>query len=404
MKSKTSLTAAQVRSAKEMGKYFDGLGTGLYLRIDRGGRKYWVQRVTINKKRCEIGLGNYPLVTLAMARDQALENKRRIHTGNDPLAEKRKSKMDDRFSAVAEKYLEVKLAEFRNEKHKKQWRSTLERFAFPLLGAKSVNDITVHDILAVLRPIWETKTETASRLRGQIEKILSWAIVSELRDGDNPARWRGNLSEVLAAPSKIKKVRNHPAIAQNDTVRWWADLSARKGMSIAALQFTALSAARSGEIRGMVWNEIDFEAGHWTIPKERMKTQRQHRVPLTENMRTILENLPRLHESPYVFFSPKGGMLSDMALSKVMRGMTASDLKRGGKGYLDTKSGDPAVPHGLRSTFRDWAAEHGEDHHMAEIALAHSVGSVVYRAYRRTDAQERRRKMMQRWERFLIGK
>lgn len=230
MKTKTSLTAAQVRSAKETGKYFDGLGTGLYLRIDRGRRKYWVQRVTINRKRCEIGLGNYPLVTLAMARDQALENKRRIHTGNDPLAEKRKSKMDDRFSAVAEKYLEVKLSEFRNEKHRKQWRSTLDRFVLPLLGTKSVNDITVHDILAVLRPIWETKTETASRLRGQIEKILSWAIVSELRDGDNPARWRGNLSEVLAAPSKIKKVRNHPAIAQNDTVRWWADLSARKGV------------------------------------------------------------------------------------------------------------------------------------------------------------------------------
>ncbi|MDA8587065.1 site-specific integrase [Rhodobacteraceae bacterium] len=311
--------------------------------------------------------------------------------------------MDDSFAAVMEKYLEAKLSEFRSEKHRKQWRATLDNYAIPVIGDLPVANISVHDILRVLKPIWTEKTETASRLRGRIERVLSWATVSELRKGDNPARWRGNLSEVLPKPSKTAAVRHHPALAQADTGRWWADLSKRNGMSISALQFAALTASRSGEVRGMTWEEVDFDALHWTIPKERMKARRLHPVPLTEPMIAILNNLPRLEGSPYVFFAAQGGKLSDVALSSVMRKMHQADVREGGVGYCDPKSGNPAVPHGLRSTFRDWAAEQGYDHVQAELALAHDVGSETHRAYRRTDALERRRKMMDEYGNYFIS-
>lgn len=395
------LTATFVKNITKPGKYFDNSRYGLFLRIDNTGRKYWVQRIVISGKRREIGLGNFPLVTLSMAREQAVENKRKAYLGGDPLAEKRKSKMDTDFASVVEKYLEAKLAEFRSEKHKKQWRATLDTYAVPVIGHRAVETIDVTDIVSVLKPIWEEKTETASRLRGRIEKVLSWATVNELRFGDNPARWKGNLSEVLPKPSKVTTVKHHPALAQKDTGRWWADLAGRDGMSIKALQFAALTASRSGEIRGMIWDEVDFEACHWTIPPARMKARRQHRIPLTASMVTLLQDIPRLEGSPYVFFGAKAGMLSDMALSSVMRKMHKADLDKGGAGYFDAKSGSPAVPHGLRSTFRDWAAEQGYDHHMAELALAHNVDSMVVRAYRRTDALERRRKMMEAWEIFF---
>lgn len=395
------LTATFVRNITQQGKYFDAGRTGLFLRIDKKGRKQWVQRIVIGGKRREIGLGSYPMVTLAMAREQAFDNKRKIYLGGDPVAEKRKARMDNSFASVVEMYLEAKLSEFRSEKHSKQWRATLDTYAIPVIGGMPVSNITVHDVLRVLEPIWTKKTETASRLRGRIERVLSWATVSELRDGDNPARWRGNLSEVLPKPGKISTVKHHPALAQADTGRWWADLSGRSGMSISALQFAALTASRSGEIRGMTWGEVDFDAKHWTIPKERMKARRLHRVPLTEPMIKILKELPRLDGSPYVFFAARGGMLSDMALSSVMRKMHQADQRKGGPGYCDPKSGGPAVPHGLRSTFRDWAAENGYDHVLAELALAHDVGSETHRAYRRTDALERRRKMMAEFGDFL---
>jgi integrase len=395
------LTATFVKNITKPGKYFDNSRYGLFLRIDKQGRKYWIQRIVISGKRREIGLGNFPLVTLSMAREQAVENKRKAYLGGDPLAEKRKAKMDTDFASVVEKYLDAKLAEFRSEKHKKQWRATLDTYAIPVIGHRSVEAIDVTDIVSVLKPIWEEKTETASRLRGRIEKVLSWATVNELRIGDNPARWKGNLSEVLPKPSKVTTVKHHPALAQKDTGRWWADLSSRDGISIKALQFAALTASRSGEIRGMTWDELDFDERHWTIPAARMKARRQHRVPLTPSMVALLKELPRLEGSPFVFFGAKGGMLSDMALSSVMRKMHKADLAKDGPGYFDAKSGSPAVPHGLRSTFRDWAAEEGYDHHMAELALAHNVDSMVVRAYRRTDALERRRKMMAAWEKFL---
>jgi integrase len=263
-----------------------------------------------------------------------------------------------------------------------------------------VDAIEVRDVLRALQPIWTEKTETASRLRGRIENVLSWATVAGHRSGDNPARWRGNLSELLPKPTKVAKVTHHPTLALTDAAAWMADLRKRDGIATRALEFVALTAARSGEVRGATWDEIDLEARLWTIPANRMKAGKEHRVPLTDEAVQLLKALPRFVDSPYAFPAARGGMLSDMGLSACMRRI--SEAKPGA--YLDPRSKRPAVPHGLRSTFRDWAAERGFDRDMAEVALAHTVGSDVERAYRRGDMLERRRAMMAEWASFLDGK
>jgi integrase len=322
------------------------------------------------------------------------------------LAEKREARETLTFAEAMEKYLAAKLSEFRNEKHRKQWRSTLDTYALPVLGPKRVAEIRVQDVLKVLEPIWRTKTETASRLRGRIENVLSWATVAGHRTGDNPARWKGNLSEILPKPTKIAKGENQPALALREVTQWWADLAMREGMAARALQFLTLAAARSGEVRGMTWNELDRdENGNavWTVPASRMKTGRDHRVPLTAEAVALLTALPRMESSPYVFFAPQGGMLSDMSISAVMRRMQDTEVKAGRAGYLDPSSKRPAVPHGLRSTFRQWTAERGYPRDMAEIALAHWIGSEVERAYQRSDMFERRLAMMSDWAAFLRG-
>lgn len=370
---------------------------GLLLQVTPTGARSWLLRVTIRGKRRQIGLGSFPDVTLAQARERARGVKDQIWQGLDPLAEKRRMT----FSQAMEKTLLSRMAEFRNEKHKKQWRATLDTYAVPVLGQLSVSDIDVSDVLRVLEPIWTTKTETASRLRGRIEAVLSWATVGGHRTGDNPARWRGNLDAVLPKPGKVAKVRHNPALSLTDAADWFADLRKRDGMATRALEFTALTAARSGEVRGATWDEIDMESGMWIIPAERMKAGKEHRVPLTQEAIALLNDLPRMEGSPYVFPAARGGALSDMALSACMRRI--NDARHGG--YLDLRSGRPAVPHGLRSTFRDWAAEKTEyPREMAEMALAHTVGSTVERAYRRSDMIEKRRAMMSDWGEFLGGR
>lgn len=406
------LTARFVDTIATPGRYHDKGGLGLYLRVTGAGSKQWVQRVMARGKRHELGLGSPPVVTLAMARQAALENKRAYYQGRDPLAERRDARGGLTFADAMDKYLAAKLHEFRNEKHKKQWRSTLDTYAVPTLGAKLVSEIDTQDVLKALHPIWQSKTETAKRLRGRIEAVLSWAAVAGHRKGDNPARWKGNLSEILPKPSKVAKTSNQPALALADVPRWWAELARREGMAARALQFVTLTAARSGEVRGMTWAELDFEPGGaatpattatWTIPASRMKAGRPHRVPLTPEAVELLEALPRMDGTPYVFFAPRGGMLSDMSLSAVMRRMQEAEEKAGRAGYLDPQNGRPAVPHGLRSTFRQWAAERGYPRDMAEIALAHFIGSDVERAYQRSDMLERRRDMMAAWASFLRG-
>ncbi|MCA8927615.1 MAG: integrase arm-type DNA-binding domain-containing protein [Alphaproteobacteria bacterium] len=405
-----TLTAARVKSAGP-GKHHDGGGFGLYLRVEPNGSRFWVQRLTIHGKRRELGLGSPPLVSLADAREAAFENKRIVRGGGNPLAEKQRQRDALTFQQAVEKYLASKLDEFRNEKHQKQWRSTLDTYARPALGELPVRSITMSDILRVLEPIWSTKTETASRLRGRIEAVLSWATVAGYREGDNPARWKGNLSEVLPKPARVARAGNHPAVALADMPRWWEDLQGRAGMAAQALQFLTLTACRSGEVRGMVWGEVDLgspgpspSAAVWTIPAERMKAGREHRVPLTQEAVALLSRLPRLEGSEVVFFAPRGGPLSDMSLSAVTRRIHKAEADAGREGYLDPRSKRPAVPHGIRSTFRDWADERGYPRDMAEIALAHTVGTEVERAYRRSDMLERRRGMLEAWGRFLEGK
>ncbi len=399
-----ALSPRFVETVNEAGKYFDG--QGLYLRVQPNGSRQWVQRITIRGKRCEMGLGSPPAISLAMARTMALENRGKAMMGGDPLQERREGRAGLTFADAMDKYLAAKLHEFRNEKHKRQWRSTLDTYAVPTLGPKLVSEIGTQDVLKVLHPIWQSKTETAKRLRGRIEAVLSWATVAGHRKGDNPARWKGNLSEILPKPAKVAKTGNHPALALADVPRWWADFAQREGMAAQALRFLTLTAARSGEVRGATWEEIDIPAkgaATWTIPASRMKARRPHRVPLTPEAVKLLESLPRMDGTPYVFFAPRGGMLSDMSISAVMRRMQEAEVKAGRAGYLDPQNKRPAVPHGIRSSFRQWAAEQGYPRDMAEIALAHFIGSDVERAYQRSDMLERRRDMTAAWASFLRG-
>ncbi|MDO9637604.1 MAG: integrase arm-type DNA-binding domain-containing protein [Pseudotabrizicola sp.] len=390
---------------------------GLYLQLTPKNGKTWILRMRIGDRRRDIGLGGFPTVTLALAREKARTARAKVEAGIDPVEERKAAratlvaerKRGMLFSDAVDKALGAKLDAFKNEKHRKQWRATLDAYALPELGQMAVQDIGVQDVLRVLQPIWQTKTETASRLRGRIEAVLSWATVSGHRSGDNPARWGGNLKELLPAASAVAVTGNHPALALGDAAAWFADLRTREGFGARAVEFAALTAARSGEVRGAVWDEIDLEAAIWTIPAARMKMKREHRVPLTPVAAALLEALPRLDGTALVFPAAKGGQLSDMTLSATMRRIheAAKEGAGGGDdtGYLDPRNKRPAVPHGLRSTFRDWAAEKTQyPGDMAEVALAHRISSAVEAAYRRGDMVEKRRRMMADWADFLTGR
>ncbi|MCW3780265.1 tyrosine-type recombinase/integrase [Defluviimonas salinarum] len=386
--------------------------SGLMLQVTPSGAKSWLLRATVGDRRRWIGLGGYPDVTLAMARERARDARDAIRQGVDPVEQRKATraalvaaqKRGLTFSEAVDKFLAGKLDEFRNEKHRKQWRSTLDMYAGPAIGDMLVHEIDVHDILRTLQPIWTEKTETASRLRGRIENVLAWATVAGHRTGDNPARWKGNLDAILPKPGKVARGDNHPALALADAARWFADLRKRSGMATRALEFAALTAARSGEVRGATWNEIDLQGRLWVVPKERMKAAREHRVPLTDAAVELLCRLPKMAGSDFVFPAARGGVLSDMSLSAAMKRIHEAEVAAGQTGYVDARSGRAAVPHGLRSTFRDWAAERTDyPRDMAEMALAHNIGSEVERAYRRGDMVEKRRAMMAAWGRFLRG-
>ncbi|MGM9401607.1 tyrosine-type recombinase/integrase [Aliiroseovarius sp. KMU-71] len=389
--------------AKGKELYAVGGVSGLNLQIMPSGARSWLLRVRIAHKRREIGLGGYPTVTLAQARERARDYCNTISEGRDPLAEKRAARAaliatqrrELIFSEAMERYFEAKLDAFKNEKHRKQWQSTLRTYAEPEIGAMDVDTITTQDVLRVLQPIWWTKTETATRLRGRIEAVLSWATVSGHRTGENPAAWRGNLKELLPAPSQIKTEINQPAVNLTDLPRFYAALKNASGISARALEFALLTAARSGEVRGASWDEIDLEKKLWVIPAQRMKAGREHRVPLSVAALGVISDLPRIKGSKLLFTAPRGGELSDMALSQTMRRLHRADSKGG---FFDTQSKRLAVPHGLRSTFRDWVAEETDfAGDMAEVALAHKVSNAVEAAYRRGAMVEKRRKMMDAW-------
>ncbi|MGR3461294.1 MAG: tyrosine-type recombinase/integrase [Roseovarius sp.] len=385
---------------------------GLMLAITPGGGRSWVLRVVVGGVRRKIGLGSYPAVTLAEARERAREARAQIVAGVDPVAERRAAQAALRaaqkrlsFAEALAAYHDEKAHEFKSAKHQKQWRSETERLVGEELGPMRVDQIGTQDVLRALRPHWHERTDTARRVRGRIESVLDWAVVAGHRPaGDNPARWKGNLALLLPAPRKVAQSGNQPAVALDDLPRWWADLAERDGMAAQALRFLTLTAARSGEVRGATWDEIDLDKNVWTVPAGRMKASRDHRVPLPDEAVALLRDLPRMAGSEFVFPAPRGGALSDMSISAVMRRLHEAAVKRGNTGYLDRASKRPAVPHGLRSSFRDWAAERtnwpGE---MAELALAHKISNAVEAAYRRGDQFEKRRRMMTDWAAFLRG-
>ncbi|MHC9236613.1 tyrosine-type recombinase/integrase [Pseudooceanicola sp. 502str34] len=395
--------------------------SGLLLQITPGGAKSWLLRTMIGGQRRSIGLGAYPEVSLADARDRARQAKTKISEGIDPLEEKKAARAalaaararHLTFADAADRWIKAKMTD-RPEKSQKAVRSTLTRYAFPEIGAMVVQDVTTQDVLRVLQPLWSVKPDTAQKLRTYLEGIMAWATVAGHRSGDNPAMWRGNLKELLPAPSKVAKGKsgNFPAVPVDQLANWWEELSRRDGMGALALRFATLCASRSGEVRGATWDEIDLKAGTWVIPASRMKAGAEHRVALSPAAIDLLKGVPRMADVPYVFPAVRGGMLSDMSISAVMRRMQA-DAEEAAKaagedpekaGWRDARSGRPAVPHGLRSSFRDWAAERGYDRDLAELALAHTVGSKVERAYRRSDMFERRRALMTAWSDFLYGK
>lgn len=387
--------------------------TGLYLQVTPSNGRSWVLRVMVGTLRRDIGLGGFPSVTLAQAREKAREARDKIERGIDPVEHRKAAKAalvaaqrrGLTFKDAVDRALAAKLDAFKNPKHRQQWQNTLASYATPELGTMLVQDITTQDVLRVLQPLWLDRTETASRLRGRIEAVLSWATVAGHRTGDNPARWAGNLKELLPQPSKVAVEGNHPAVTLEDAPRWFAALQKLEGFGARALELAALTATRSQEVRGARWEEFDLDAAMWIIPASRMKMDREHRVPLSSRAIESLASLHRIDGTHFVFPSARGGQLSDNTLSAAMKRMHATDLENGGAGYLDRVSKRPAVPHGLRSTFRDWVAEKTDyPGDMAEIALAHRINSAVEASYRRGDMIEKRRKMMNGWADMLTGR
>ena len=374
------------------GLHFVGGVNGLAMQISQTGSRSWILRYADGKKRREMGLGSYPGMGLGDARRRANEEREKLDKGIDPILDRRIARSALKmkrlaaitFEKAALAYMDEQESSWRNPKHAQQWRNSLESYAYPVIGSLLVADVNQNNVLTVLEPIWKTKTETASRLRGRIEQVLDWATVRGYREGLNPARWRGHLDKPLPSPKKIAAVEHHAALPYSETGAFMAVLRTQSGMGARALEFGILTAARSGEVRGATWAEIDLPARRWIIPKDRMKANREHRVPLSDAVVEILAALPKLADSEFIFWSPRGGQLSDMALTAVLRRMEVN-----------------AVPHGFRSTFRDWAAEcTNYPNEVAEMALAHAVGDKVEAAYRRGDMLEKRALMMSDWAAF----
>ena len=381
------------RLSKKPGLYNDG--AGLCLRVTPPSACSWVLRFMIDGKAREMGLGRYPDVSLAEARERAAEARKLKAQGLDPIANRESVRAQGRIEAArsvtfrycAEAYIAARKDGWKNAKHAAQWMATLETYAMAIIGDLPVQSVDVGMVHRILEPIWTSKTETASRVRGRIESVLDWATVREFRRGDNPARWKGHLENLFPKRSKIKKVKHHPALAYTELGAFVAALKAQEGIGALALQFTILTAARTGEVANSKWDEIDFDEGVWTVPADRMKSSREHRVPLSKPALAVLRARHELRgKSAFVFSGARAAKpISNMAMLQTLRRMERGDL----------------TVHGFRSTFRDWAAEQtafpGE---VAEAALAHVVGDKVEAAYRRGDLFEKRRKLMAAWATF----
>lgn len=384
------LSPRKVSTAKP-GKYEDG--GGLRLVVSNSGARKWVLRYTINGKRREMGLGSYPDVGMIEARRVAGECRRQAKGGIDPINARRASTAIPSFTSCAAMYIRVHRWGWKNRKHARQWVSTLKTYARPVIGAKTVDAITTEDVLKVLSPIWKAKTETAKRVQCRIESILDYAAAHKFRDPLNPARWRGHLDKLLPKPSKLSPPVNHPAMPYVDVPAFMGELAAQDSISSMALRFLILTATRTNEVLQSQWDEIDLDEAVWIIPANRMKAKREHRVPLSGAAIRILKSVPRIEGNPYVFPGARRGKpLSSMALLALMRGM----------GYGVNGALGNYVPHGFRSSFRDWAGEVSSfPGDVAEMALAHVVKNKVEAAYRRGDLFAKRRKMMDQWAKFI---
>ena len=390
-------SAKSVEAIKEVG--YHTCAKGLYLQVSKQGTKSWLFRYTspITKKRREMGLGSLDFVSLAEARQLAVDNKRLVIDGKDPIEERKQSQLQKQleqarnltFREVAEACIQSKSHEWKNAKHAQQWKNTLVTYAFPVIGHLAISEITTDLILKILEPIWVTKAETASRVRQRLETIWDYGKARNYVDGENPARLKGHLDKILSKTAKVKRVRHFPALPYNEIGSFVKELRTRSGYSALGLEFLILTAARTGEIIGAKWSEIDLEKAVWTIPSERMKAGVEHRVPLPSRAVEILESVTSNRNPEQHVFSgwKRNTGLSNNAFLALLKKMQRSDI----------------TPHGFRSTFRDWAAEeaHQFPNATVELALAHKIANAVEAAYRRGDQLERRRELMSEWGNFI---
>ena len=389
------LSARAVANAKTPGLYGDG--GGLYLQVSNTGTKSWLFRYKIGGRSRYMGLGSLTTISLAKARELAGECRSLRLQHIDPIDHRnglRAAALLEAAKAISfdecrDAYITAHRAGWRNAKHGAQWTGTLATFVTPVFGKLSVQNVDVALVMKVLEPIWSTKPETASRLRGRIERILDWAKTRGFRTGENPARWRGHLDHLLPPRSKVRKVKHHAALPFGEIGQFMVELREREGVAARALEFTILTAARTGEVLGATWDEIDLRTHTWTIPSDRMKGSREHRVPLSTDAIRLLEHMRTLKSTELVFPGHRNGKpLSIMALLMMLRRMGRSDL----------------TTHGFRSSFRTWAAERTHfPREVVEAALAHVIGDKTEAAYQRGDLFEKRRRLMAEWARYCTS-
>ncbi|MER8709147.1 tyrosine-type recombinase/integrase [Mesorhizobium sp. M1088] len=389
------LSVATVNAKTKPGLYADGLG--LYLQVAKGGAKSWIFRYMLAGRPRKMGLGSVNTVSLKLARERAGEQRLKLLDADDPIELRKAERLEKlaasatvlTFKEAAGQYIKAHRAGWSNIKHAAQWTATLDTYVYPVFGQLAVSRVDVGLVMKALEPIWTTKPETATRVRGRIESILDWATARGYRQGDNPARWRGHLDKLLPARSKVAKVKHHAALPYAEIGAFVGDVRKMEGISPKALEFAILTATRTGEAVGARWSEIDADNALWTIPADRMKGKKEHRVPLSDRALKILASLPREKDAEYVFIGEKKGQpLSNMSLLMTLRRMKRDDL----------------TTHGFRSTFRDWAAEQtAYPNELLEMALAHTVGDKTEAAYRRGDMMEKRRRLMQDWAEFCAS-
>jgi integrase len=386
------LSALEVSRLTTPGFHSVGTVPGLQLQVSPTGYRSWVLRYAIGQTRRAMGLGSYPGVTLAQAHTKARAVREKFDQGIDPIAERLEAKSalaaavasTMTFSKAAGAYIEAHASGWANAKHAAQWSATLKTYAFPTIGALSVADIETAHVVTILEPIWRAKTETASRVRGRVESVLDWCGVRGYRKGENPARWKGHLEHLLPSRSAVQKVEHHAAMDFREVGAFLVDLRKHEGLGARALEFSILTAARSGEVRGATWGEVDLQAGVWTVPAERMKAKIEHRVPLSAAALALLNSLPRVLGTDLLFPSVRNSPLSDATLGAV--------LKRMGKAV---------TAHGFRSTFRDWCGEISNyPREVIEHALAHRLKDKAEAAYARGTLFDKRRRLMDDWARF----